>query len=358
MKKIFGIAIIASLVALLSCSKKEDSSEGTSSNFTSVAASRMAAVSAGYSPGSLSSSGVSVMSDNPCAGTNGLIDCQPNLLKLYLGISKQMFDITQQMITSVGGALGDLQDGSSGQTTNSEGQIIVYSKTSASVWSVWLKTGSGVPVAYFASADNVYTLEFDAAQAEDGSVGKFASTLTYTSDDTWSMTSTIAGAACRDEDARAPQNISIVMKRAGQMWTGKTMMYLPRWAKNGNPVCSDSVTDAIATNIYSDFVGDNSAAKMSVYMLKRTRAANEIASHPISDMCNEFNLCTSGQLGSETLANYPNPVCIPATTGDATWNSDCTGVSGASTVQAASFGPASDWVAPTDFHQIAIDVGP
>lgn len=362
MSKVFTIMVVLAVISS-SCSKKEEPADsGTTGNFTSVAVANMASVSSGYAPaslGSASQSSLRTMNENPCQGTNGLIDCQPNLLKLYLGISKQMFESVSDMVTQIGSGLGQLPDGASGQVTTEDGQIIIYSKASAEQWSFEMRTAAGVPLAYVSIVGGVYTLEMDsAASGEQGATAKFSSILSFTDSDTWTMTSTIVGMACDANDARAPQNFRIVMNREGALWTGKSMMYLPRWANVGSVNCSSTSDDDKDANIYSDFVADETAARMAVYALKRTRGANEISSHPLSQICTEFSpLCGGGStLGSETPSNYPNPVCIPASTGAGSWNNDCGGVS--TTIQSASFGPSTDWLAPSSFHGLTISVGP
>ncbi len=362
-KRVFLIAGALILIGGGCSKKEEEAASGATTSFTSTVNTNLSKVSADFAPESLSanlpSEAQSMSDDNPCEGTNGLVDCQPNLLKLYLAISKQQLDMLRSVISEIGQGLGQLPDGASGSRTE-DGETIEYSKTSGTVWSFTLKRGS-TTFAYIGVNGSTYTLEIDLAEAgeDDGAFGKFESVVQYTDENNWSLTNTMLGGECSADDVRAPQNVRIVMAKAGGLWKGKAMMYHPRWAVfSPEPTCATTPDDDTALNLYSDFVGDNEVAKMNVYMLKRTRAANEITSHPLSDFCNEYALCSGGVLGSETLSNYPNSVCIESDSGDGIWNSDCSAqASSDSNVPTATFGSASDWVAPTAFFGLDITVG-
>ncbi|WP_409478687.1 hypothetical protein [Pseudobdellovibrio sp. HCB154] len=351
-----------------SCTKKEES-QGSGSNFTSEAVAKISAVSSDFTPESLNAdlggSSVGAMNGNPCQGTNGLVDCQPNLLKLYLAVSKQQLDMVASIVSGVGAQLGQLEEGASG-TVNEDGMILEYSKTDSLNWSITIRNASNSNIAvYVLVANNSYTLELNFANfpPEDGAPtqGSYQSIIDYTDADTWSMTSTMLDSECNPDDVRAPQNIRIAMSKGSGLWKGKAMLYHPRWAEfSPDPTCATTPSDANGLNMFSDFVGDNTAAKMNVYMVKRTRAANAITSHPLSDICNEYvGICDGGgQIGTETPASYPNSVCVEASNGAANWNSDCSAVTGGSSVAAASFGPAGDWIAPSSFYNMSITVGP
>lgn len=363
MKRIFLIALL-----LTACSKKEDTASSEGSNFTSEAMAKISAVSGDLAPGSLDSgvsgAGVQSMNGGPCAGTNGLIDCQPNLLKLYLAVSKQQLDMVSSVVGQIGAVLGNLEDGASGSSTE-EDMIVEYSKTDASNWSLILRNAQTSNIALYVSvASSVYTLEFNVANMppEPGAPtqGVFQAVINYTDANTWSMTSTMLDAECSADDVRAPQNVRIAMAKADGLWKGKAMLYHPRWAEfSPDPTCATVPSDNNGLNMFSDFVGDHVAAKMNVYMVKRTRSVLDIVSHPLSDICNEYaGICSGGNIGAETPANYPNSVCVEASDGSSNWNSDCSAVTGGASVAAASFGPAGDWIAPSSFYNMSITVGP
>lgn len=363
--KIFTIvSMVAALIfTLQSCNKTE--STNTSSNFASTVATNLQTISDNFTPDSLASastsSSVHDLDENPCTGTNGLIDCQPNLLKLYLSVSKDQLGMVKQIVSEIGTNLGQLDDGASG-TVSETGMTINYSKTDSDTWSVTLINNVSSNTAAYVSVDgSAYTLEIDFSEADDdsASVGKYQALVNFTNGNTWDLTATMVGAACSDDDVRAPQNVKIRMEKASGLWKGKAMLYHPRWAEfSPDPTCSSTPSDTNGLNMFSDYVGDNTVAKMNVYMLKRTRAANEITAHPLSDICSEYAICSSGSIGVETPASYPNSACILASNGDATWNTDCSTEAPASDVSSASFGSSSDWIAPSDFYGLDINVGP
>lgn len=365
-KILIRVLMISSLIA--SCTKKKDDDSADTTNFTTDTIAKISTVSSDFAPGSLdagaSGSSVETFNSNPCTGTNGLIDCQPNLLKLYLSVSKQQLDMLTTIVSSVGSQLGHLADGASGSTSG-DSLNIQYSKTDSDTWSLTLVNASTSQTAAYISVDGgLYTLELNfanmPAEPNTPTQGSYSSVISYTDANTWSITSTMLDSECQSDDVRAPQNVSIVMSKADGLWKGKAMLYHPRWASfSPDPTCSTTPTDAIGLNMYSDFVGDGTVAKMNVYMLKRTRAANEITSHPLSDICTEYpSICSSGNIGSETPTSYPNSVCVEASTGDSNWNSSCSSISGGAAVSSASFGASSDWVAPSSFYNMSITVGP
>jgi hypothetical protein len=360
--------LLVTLLVFVSCTKKIEEETADRGNFTAEAIAKINAVSEDFAPASLDSgmsgNSVGAMDGNPCANSNGLIDCQPELLKLYLSVSKQQLDMVSELASNIGSALGDIEDGTSGSFTDVDG-IVEYNKTDSSNWTVTLKNASTSNVAVYVSiASGTYTLEFDMANLppEDGAPtqGKYQTVINFTDENTWDMTSTMLNQECNADDVRAPQNIRIKMSKASGLWKGKAMLYHPRWAQfSPDPTCATTPSDSIGLNMYSDFVADHAVAKMNVYMVKRTRALNDIVSHPLSDICNEYaGLCSGGTLGAETPASYPNSVCVEASDGDANWNSDCSAAPSGTTVSAASFGASSDWIAPSSFYNYDVTVGP
>ncbi|MGK5084691.1 hypothetical protein WDW37_15460 [Bdellovibrionota bacterium FG-1] len=372
--------IVVALGAIAGCAKA-DAPAPASSNVINEAATNLTAVSAAFSPQSLSYSslplnsyltgrsesvraqsggvgGISqAQSGNPCApfsGPTALFDCQPVLLRLYIDMSKQFLDMATLLITDVGKKLGSLADGATGSVENGA-QTIFYSRTSATQYSALIKEGAN-PVAYLSAVGNVYTLQFDFSKMSsiDGTPpSQMEFKLTYTDANTWSIVTTGLGSACSPDDVRAPRQFKILMSKANGLWNGKAMLYNGVWATGVggglDPTCSTVDSDAASMALYTDFVGDQTAAKANIYMMKRT-ISSVAAYTPLKDFCTTYGI--AGCATWFTSANFSNSFCNLGTTVIATWNDSCASQSPA--VAAASFGPASDWVVPADFSNTSI----
>ncbi len=261
------------------------------------------------------------------------------------------------IVGQIGTSLGQLPDGATGTFTGESNESGTYSKTDSDTFWILMKIGA-TNAAYLAVDGGSYTLELDGAAIGSPQGGKYASTVSFTDSTNWTITTTIAGTSCSTSEPRGPQNLQLKVSKAGSLWTGKAMIYAPRWAIwNPEPTCSSTPTTDTSFNMYSDFVADNTVAKMNVYTAKSDKTA--IASYPIAQFCTEYSsLCTGGVFGAETPASYLNPVCVTASSGTANWNSNCSAQDAASTVSAASFGSSSDWIQPNEFQNYSITVGP
>ncbi len=376
------ICVISIFLAglLFSCSSSEDdddeSSTGSSesTNVSSTTVTNMQAVSNGFIPDSMESSSSSSSSakkinigladddsGDPCEGTD-LFGCQSRLVKMYIEMSKDIFDQSISIISDVGSNLGDLGVGASGNTTVEDGTTIHYNVVSATEWDFLAVTSLGTYFDLSINA-NTYSLKMDAGNSTDSSdsddMGQLSMVVSYTDDENWSLTSSMVGFTCNSDDVRAPERIKIVISRVNDVYTGKAMLYSPRWAYfESEPTCSSTVDDDYATSMYTDFVANDTAGKVKVYMMKRTVTdVSTIENYPMSGMCDVFyenfgfssgsNCSSSLSSYGFDMSQYPNPFC---TTGpdQATWDSDCTGVD--STIQATSFSASSEWTAPATHY--------
>jgi hypothetical protein len=155
-----SVAIVAALaLPTISCSKKKEEPT-TSTNIASTVVSNLTTVSNNYTPNSLDKAttrDMQIQSD-PCAGVTDFAVCQSNLIREYLQIGKSMVDLISQLANSVGSALVNLADGSSGQSNDG---LISWKKTDSSNWSILVKGTNNQSVAYFKIAGGVYTLKID-----------------------------------------------------------------------------------------------------------------------------------------------------------------------------------------------------
>ena len=378
LKRFFLIGLTPFILAglMIGCSSSDSDDEestSTSSNVSSTAVTIMREISSNYIPDSMASSSSSSSSryenlsiemaddsGDPCEGTD-LFGCQSRLLKMYISMSKDIFDNATSFISEVGSHLGSIPDGDSGVVTAEDGTVIHYDKVSATDWDFLAVTSLGT---FFDLSinGNVYALKMDSSNsndAEDDEIVQLSLVISYTDESNWSLTSIIAGFECNAEDVRAPERIKMIISRSGDIYTGKAMLYSPRWAYfDPDPTCSSTVDDNHSMSLYTDYVANDAAGKVKVYMMKRNVAdISSIVNYPMSSLCDIFYENFGASDAAQCLAwlsggdmspvQYPNPFC---TTGpdQATWESDCTGVD--ATVQATDYGPSTDWTAPATLY--------
>lgn len=361
------ISIALIVLFIFSACAKDDGTADTTVNATTTLTSNLESVSSTMVPDSLdySASSIAFTTDdeggggNPCAAVdNDLFACQPVLLRLYLSVAKMFVDLTQGIIEDIGTNLGHLADGSSGTIEiAAEGLEVAYDKTSATEFSFLIKK-EGTPAAYISVAGTVISLKMDLSTLEgsdSGAPGGFQIDLDYTDENTWNMTAFATGMQCSDDDARAPERIRIKISKADGLWRGKAQFYNGVWlygaspGTQGDPSCAMTATDELSMNFYTDFVGNDAAAKASVYTLQRD----------IDDLTDidTWSLAMMGEnfLGSaSTTSAYVNSFCNPASTLEATWDDDCSEVD--ADIAAADYSSATDWVAPLDFYQLEIEI--
>lgn len=347
--------IILFLVAL-SCINCSSTGAGTtttaSSTTTSDTVSDLEAVSAGFTPASLEngnetgSISVKQGGSDPCATADDLYDCQPILLRVYLDLARTFIDLTKTVIEEVGEGIGDLPDGSIGAVVV-EGQTINYSKTSDSLYSILIEENEQ-PAAFFEVNGSASTLKLDLDNLSDagGQEGQVDVALTYTDAENWSVVIFVAGMECDASDPRAPERIHVRVARSGGVWTGKAMFYNGRWLADDDISCSTTETDALSMNFYTDFVGNDTAARASVYMLSRSKSdLSDIEDFSMARFAENF-----GSLDDTTA--YSNPFCNPAETLEAVWDDDCSSLD--ATLSATAYGSADDWIVPSEFYQTTI----
>ncbi|MGK5088451.1 hypothetical protein WDW86_12905 [Bdellovibrionota bacterium FG-2] len=273
--------------------------------------------------------------------------------------------MTAQVVDNVGTNLTGIADGASGTATDN-GQVISYSKTTATKYSVLVKNSAGVPYLYVDMDGANFNLKmaFDGMPADAGAVGSapvagtFQFSGTYTDETHWSVTAYMAGMECSSTDVAAPGSVMIKMAREGTLWKGKAMMYNPRWVGQGL-TCSTTPSDSTGITMYTDFVANDAAAKAKVFLMSRAETSlADIDSFSFPNLLATYSANPGlqdmfGQAGS--LAAYANPFCNSAASlTSATWNSDCTGVDSA--IAAASFMAATEWIAPKTFSESTLTI--
>jgi len=347
-------------VFLFHCSSTTDSATDTAATTTETAtlttnletvSDDIAPDSLNYTQNSASVSVAKVGGAGPCVNADDLFDCQPILLQLYIDLGKNLLDTVITIISDVGTNLGDLADGASGTVTEGT-TTITYQKTSATDFSIIVAI-NGVNAGYVNVNGTTYTVKFDLANLPDeesgGNAMQFQAIVSYTDENTWDADFLVAGMECEPSDVQAPERIAIKVEKANGLWAGKAMLYSPRWRAGDSATCDTTVTDDTTINFYTDFVGNNTAAKASVYMMDRSISSlDNIATYGMDSFSTNY-----GAGFGDTTA-YANPFCNPAGTLDALWDDDCTALD--ATVGAANFSDASNWILPSDYYLETITI--
>ncbi len=356
MKKIFMLFYTVLLsVMITSCGGGDNTSGNTT---TTAVSNNLQSISSNFLPSSLDySSGVnkphtflSQNSEDPCVGLD-LFACQPILLKLYLNMGQMFLDNAREIISEIGSNIGDIPNGSSGTVTDGN-ETIGYSKASSTDFSILMKN-NGSPAGYVDVNGDQYKIQLNLANMSDDNsngeeeTGKLDIEVSYTNDQTWTITIFIAGTSCQESDARAPERVRIQISRAGELWTGKAMLYNGRWfsgiSDSSTPSCGIAESDEKSMNMYTDFVGNNIASKASVYMMSRTKSdLSDIANFGMDSLSTNFGI-------SFNTSAYGNPFCNSTSDLIALWGDDCSSLD--ATVSSASYGSSSDWIAPNMFYQ-------
>jgi hypothetical protein len=226
-------------------------------------------------------------------GATRLYDCQPVLLRLYVDLSKTFFDLSKSIVKNLGTQIGEVADGST--TTGAVGtQEILISKTTSTDFSILNKVDD-VSVGYVKVDGNDITIKMDMTGSESANLDKIEILLSYTDESNWSVTTTLLDMACSADDVRAPRRILLKMSKANSLWQGKAMLYNPIWGQgivnghSGDPTCDTEEGDEISMAMYTDFVGNDTAAKAKVFLMNKTIDSIEgIEDNPLSNVCANY----------------------------------------------------------------------
>ena len=332
-----------------SCQKKAETT--ATPNIATAIVSNLSTISSGITPTSLASntaSGVSAQAD-PCAGVTDFAICQSNLIRAYIQISKQTVDAVSTIVNSVGQALGQIPDGNTG--TSSDGKI-TWNKTSESVWSVLARSVvAGNPYAYLSISGSTYTLKIDANNAETPKAEQIEVVVTFNSAADWVVDVFFRNEVCDTTEVGKPSKAHIKLTKASGLWTGKAMLYSPRWTSPGATALTCGATAGTSDiAMYTDFVGNDTSTKAALYMMlstENTTNLTTIGNFDLADFCSTFPASCGGggQPTAGALAAYPNNWCTTGAGTNPLWGNNCTTNTA---VSAASFSSNTLWTTPLD----------
>lgn len=338
-KKTWLVAAIAAASLLFGCEKKKDEekteTKSTSAQMTETGE-KLNAVYENMLPHSLSSS-ATTLQDGPCAKADGFFDCQPELLKMYMAVAREILGGTTTMVKMIGAGIGDkVPAGTSGTVENNEEgddiKKVDYDMKSATKWDIILHTATG-PFIDLSVDENKYTLQFNqeneagSLKLKEGGAGISRIDVVYTDEENFDIEIRMAGMACNEQDVRAPNKMILKISRAGDKWNGKTMLYMPRWIGQ-DPKCTDEIVDATKMFFYTDFVATDAHATAAIYLADHTvTTAAALSDHEASDFCvNHPTMCNGGKsMGDPNpVASYTNPFCASDTGSE--WGKACDGL--------------------------------
>jgi hypothetical protein len=344
--------------------KKKAEESTTNTNISTEVVQNLGVISANYTPSSLSSvssSRVGALSTDPCAGVTDFAVCQSNLIREYLRIGKDSVDTISSLASQLGTALGQVPDGNSG--TSSDGKVS-WNKTSEKVWSLISRNTSNATVAYFSVNNGVYSLKIDNNNSEDTPLDhQIEAMITYNSSDNWSVDVYFGNGVCSSLKPTDPSKAHIKISKSNGLWSGKAMLYAPRWQTPGAsvPTCA---TTAGANDIamYTDFVGNDTSTKAALYMIHSTESnISNITdvNYSLPQFCTQFaSACggSPGQVPAGFLASYQNNWCTTGVGTSPTWNDNCTTNTA---VSGASYSSSTNWVSPSalKIYSVAMPTG-
>ena len=385
---IMSVILSVSLACFLSCKKSDDSDDEaqttTDTSTTTGGGSTASTMSTDSTtanlrtaeenmiPGSLGIATALRLAggEDPCEGTDGLFDCQPNLLKLYLAMAKNSITITRDVVGNIGTLLTHLSAGASGSIDidDSEDDVtkIDYDVTSFSLYKILIHSSKGVFL--YLSVDEtkdekVYDVKLDSANVpgdEESNGAVMQIHLLYTDENDLHIESSMTSMACEDDDVRAPGSFVVRVNKENGVWQGKAMMYSPRWLWSESfgdvMTCASEPTSTSKMNFFTDFVGNDTNTTAALYMMPSSISdVDQFASYTAADFCTNYpSWCVSGHSFGDAnpISSYSNPFCVDGATSDSTWGGACS--SSSEPISTPSFSAETDWTTPNDLQDLTI----
>ena len=348
-KLLLALPVLTALIFFTNCKKNETTAD---SNISSQVVSNLSVISSSYTPASLSSnsSASTALSSDPCAGVTDFAVCQSNLIREYIRIGKDSVDNISSIASQIGSALGQIPDGNSG--TSPDGKVS-WNKTSSDVWSILSRNASNGSIAYFSVNNGVYSLKINENNDETNPQDhQIEATITFNGASDWTVDIYFGNGVCDPLKVSDPSKAHLIVSKSNGLWTGKAMLYVPRWQSPGAsaPTCS---TAAGASDIamYTDFVGNDESAKAALYLIPSTESVvGNItdANYSLPHFCSLFPSSCAGGAGqlanSNALNAYPNNWCTTGAGTTPTWGNSCPSNTA---VTSASYLNSANWVAPS-----------
>jgi hypothetical protein len=352
--------IICSCIFLADCKKDDDDDEDSATSSSATASQNLGSASENLVPGSLAVSTAELNLLNPCAGTDGFLDCQPVLLKFYLDIAKQLMQGGSEILANVKDHLGSLPVGTPGEVDPNSAELskIAYNVTSAQQFKLLFYNADEKPFMYLnvdeSKEAKSYIMQMKPGLAPDGEEGStevIESIVTFTSDESFIVDVKVTKMGCSNDDVRSPDAFALHIERNGSVWAGKAMAYQPLFHVSNSATCETESSSTTKNFMYTDFVGNDENSTASVYMLgSSVDSADTFGDWDLSDLCTNFaSSCNGGKAFGDPnpVSDYKNPLCAKEDT--ATWDGACADFG------ADDYSAESNWIVPTDMQSLSVD---
>ena len=321
-------------------------------------------VEANMVPGSLaiSTGSLQLLNGNPCEGL-GFLECQPDLLKLYLDIAKRMVSGANRRLKGMDTLLKSKTGGGSFEAddpTTKQKETFSYNIVSPTDFQVHTKTSKG-PTMFTTVKGNAIEFQTDdtnrLTNSSSESPSRVHTKITYTDDQNFEVDLKLHMTECNDRDVRSPARIRVKVKYSDGIRTGKAQMYNPLWLIDNDDTCDTIVTDATKIFIFTDFVGDDSSTTAALHLLNSSVTDKlDFPDWSFDQIPGNFPQICDGNycMGEQKEAtSYNNNFCVkPQVT--TVWGGSCT--SSDARISSGVFLDVADWLLPAEMSVLVDEI--
>jgi hypothetical protein len=342
-------------------------STGTSS-LTAATTTKLSNVEVNMVPGSLALPGTALrlMADqNTCAGTSGFLDCQPNLLKVYMNVAKLAVQLAGSTLSKMDLILSALS-GKGQFVEPTSAQTVHYDITDEAAYHVLTVSSLGPTLEVKVAGDRVRIKHDDANNTgkTTGERSKIDIDIDYKSTTEFIVDVRVVQLKCDASDIRAPEGIRVKVWYKDGIRTGKAQMYSPRWFDTTGlgSTCDTTPTSLTKAFMFTDFVGDDTSTTAALYLMTDAVVSKSaIQNWSIDQMPTNFAsthplMCSSNGSGDHLCLADPNPVsgyrnnfCVVKNASH-TWNTSCSSTS--TLISGGTFLPTEDWELPAGMQSL------
>ena len=144
-------------------------------------------------------------------------------------------------------------------------------------------------------------------------------TVNFTTSETWDVDVYFGNNVCDATDPKGPTKARLKVGLANNLWTGKAMLYSPRWEAPGAAAitCASGLSEIA---MYTDYVGNSTSSKASLYLIPASNSnLTSIVDLELHDFCTNFASYCGGPGEPATVAPYSNPFCSTGPSTSPTW---------------------------------------
>jgi hypothetical protein len=381
---IFSFILIILSLAFFKCgddeSSDDDDSSGETTNTGVVAAGsssgsssdsdisltdevdpQLAAAETSVAPGSLAvgETALHLIGDDPCENSENFYDCQPNLLKLYLDLSKNGIKTTREIVKGLDQLLRIVGAGKGSFDLEEDDGIekIYYDITSATKFDVLAVSEIGPVIRVQKEDENIWVNFHGKNEIKDGEATADNSKMAIHfkgSIEKFTVDFRMHRGDCDPNDVGAPAGIRILLDYEDGVRVGQSQMYLPRWINliDGGitPSCNTIVTPINTGFMFTEFAADDTYATAGVYLgLGSEISSNDdIHDHPLSNIYKYIPGCSNTTpCGDIDFDDFTNNFCADKSSMTHAWGENCTS-SDNDKISEATFLSDDRWLTPAE----------